>query len=606
MDEYIKKSIVSFIKNDYEKVICVSGEWGVGKTYLVLDVLKKRKRVIYKYGSVFGIKSIDDLIVDIICYSKINTTAMDIIKSPETRKTIGDFINKMLDEKIGIKFNMSLVPYFGEKIAEFCTDNKKVVIVIDDIERISAELNLSELMGFISKYRELKNIKFVLIANESKVADSRCWKEYKEKIVDRTFHLKEPTRSIYFSILKIRETEESSKLLDNNLIFTITNLRTLLTLNNIIKINKLNILGNVKRDNLLIKLIVFVIDNINNAKYGKDKLFEIKSNSNDSSFELGLISSGKKVTDKEKNDIKNEIIENIKCEISKKDNKECLFEVILEIKRDTFAETGLIEGKRLLYEMYDAIASGQYEKINNIEISWLKKNKEAYIDNNSIAFFSKTPKQTAMNSLSKLKCAIDDDSISKMSVLEVYMDLLSSNFEKYYGDCIEILNDIEKSLIYKAAKEIVVEKIYINNIHLKAEFCEYIETKKRMIDVLKRFYDSIVEEFNNYYVNTFSERLLISNDLYAEIHNINAILYGKVSFIINDDLCKKLFDGYCNILSKEINMSKWVIIYDNIVELSKYNSGLKQLIIERMNNCEEPLKERMEIIYRNKFDDKNR
>ena len=62
----------------------------------------------------------------------------------------------------------------------------------------------------------------------------------------------------------------------------------------------------------------------------------------------------------------------------------------------------------------------------------------------------------------------------------------------------------------------------------------------------------------------------------------------------------------CNILSKEINMSKWAIIYDNIVELSKYNSGLKQLIIEKMNNCEEPLKERMEIIYRNKFDDENR
>lgn len=57
MDKYIKESIRNFITNDCEKVICISGEWGVGKTFLVFDVLNQLKDITYKYASVFGKKN---------------------------------------------------------------------------------------------------------------------------------------------------------------------------------------------------------------------------------------------------------------------------------------------------------------------------------------------------------------------------------------------------------------------------------------------------------------------------------------------------------------------------------------------------------------------
>jgi Cdc6-like AAA superfamily ATPase len=65
--EVTKDEIARFLKGNEPAVLCVTGEWGVGKTYLwrsVLDDLRKSNGLSlarYSYVSLFGLNSLDDV-----------------------------------------------------------------------------------------------------------------------------------------------------------------------------------------------------------------------------------------------------------------------------------------------------------------------------------------------------------------------------------------------------------------------------------------------------------------------------------------------------------------------------------------------------------------
>ena len=65
--EMTKAEIVRFLSASEPSVLCVTGEYGVGKTFLwhsVLDELRKSgglSLVRYSYVSLFGLNSLDDM-----------------------------------------------------------------------------------------------------------------------------------------------------------------------------------------------------------------------------------------------------------------------------------------------------------------------------------------------------------------------------------------------------------------------------------------------------------------------------------------------------------------------------------------------------------------
>ena len=65
--EVTKAEIVRFLRGSKPGVLCVAGEYGVGKTFLwrsVLDDLRKSKDLSferYSYVSLFGLNSLDDM-----------------------------------------------------------------------------------------------------------------------------------------------------------------------------------------------------------------------------------------------------------------------------------------------------------------------------------------------------------------------------------------------------------------------------------------------------------------------------------------------------------------------------------------------------------------
>ena len=63
----VKKTIAKFLETDVPEVICITGKWGVGKTYAWKTFLRELsgektiKLPYYSYVSLFGINSIDEI-----------------------------------------------------------------------------------------------------------------------------------------------------------------------------------------------------------------------------------------------------------------------------------------------------------------------------------------------------------------------------------------------------------------------------------------------------------------------------------------------------------------------------------------------------------------
>lgn len=56
------------------------------------------------------------------------------------------------------------------------------VIVLDDIERKHAKLNVEEVMGFIDEFTQRHGARIVLILNSDQLADKEMWDTLREKV----------------------------------------------------------------------------------------------------------------------------------------------------------------------------------------------------------------------------------------------------------------------------------------------------------------------------------------------------------------------------------------------------------------------------------------
>lgn len=187
IDEVIKQ----YLEMNTNFSIMISGNWGVGKTYYyknqITDLIKttnvyndnskKYKPIII---SLFGIKTIDELqsqiflnLYPFISGKKIkiaSSIAKVIAKGILTIKGLGEY-SKILDN-VNVK---------GENLLNF----NELVICFDDLERISENLKLEEIIGFINNLVENENAKIILIANEDKINEDN-YKSLKEKVVGNT------------------------------------------------------------------------------------------------------------------------------------------------------------------------------------------------------------------------------------------------------------------------------------------------------------------------------------------------------------------------------------------------------------------------------------
>lgn len=221
------------------EVICISGRWGVGKSYAWRHYLNEalaRKGGIalthYSYVSLFGINSLDAFKYSIF----LNTADVVPADTPSKSASL-----KAKAKNLGKKLlPLQDVPAIKDRLGDVSTVwfslIRDTIICIDDIERHGDDLKIKDVLGLVSFLKEAKGCKIILILNDEQLNDSvKPFKTYFEKVID--VHLKfEPSAEESVRIA-LPSTGESSKMLGRSCVtLNISNIRVIKKIERLVRI----------------------------------------------------------------------------------------------------------------------------------------------------------------------------------------------------------------------------------------------------------------------------------------------------------------------------------------------------------------------------------
>lgn len=167
-----KNELLNLLKSDSkEKVIAIKGVWGSGKSTFWKGFIEDKAYYNNAYISLYGLKSIEDIENSIL------------LQISDLHKLDG-FIEKRLNflREINIYGMNAKAILSSIKPKDFC----KLIICLDDFERLSNKISINELFGFIADLKENKHCKVVMILNEDKINESNKndFNIQQEKIID--------------------------------------------------------------------------------------------------------------------------------------------------------------------------------------------------------------------------------------------------------------------------------------------------------------------------------------------------------------------------------------------------------------------------------------
>lgn len=199
----IEAVINNFLTSDEPQVICITGKWGVGKTYEWDRLLKKsiEERKIakkkYSYVTLFGLNSLDDAKSSIF----ENTVSGEDLTTPPDESTYFKRIKEV--RKAGsfgvVSAITSVFPWTSgsQKLIHNATFLfvKDQIVCFDDIERAGDGLKSKDILGLASLLKEKRRCKVVILLNQDELGEEK--EEFQsalEKVADISLTFK-PTAS---------------------------------------------------------------------------------------------------------------------------------------------------------------------------------------------------------------------------------------------------------------------------------------------------------------------------------------------------------------------------------------------------------------------------
>lgn len=209
---------------EHSGAVLLTGKWGCGKTYLIRKLKKEidSDEKVVLIVSLFGIDSIDSLTraikdkIKIAIFEHNNEDSEE--KSKDTKKLFRNLVKlgSAFSEKMdNINTNLSISMYelieINKTIScfdKFSKKEKEIILVFDDFER--SKIEIIELLGAINEYCENREIKVIIVADETKITieDSNGndvvnpeYNEFKEKVIQTTINLTIDYRDIINNII---------------------------------------------------------------------------------------------------------------------------------------------------------------------------------------------------------------------------------------------------------------------------------------------------------------------------------------------------------------------------------------------------------------------
>ncbi|GHY45480.1 KAP P-loop domain-containing protein [Vibrio cholerae] len=171
--EIILKQVEQIIEllNDqsFPQVVLLDGAWGSGKTHFInhqlIDKIKESFNQDILFFSLYGISSIDDFRDKIISLSITKQEEASVIAKYFSKAIDGAAIN-MGERGVGAVIN-GVAGAYKYKIYGELDD---CIIILDDLERVSDDKNIKNILGECLSLAESRNIKVLIVANESKLS----------------------------------------------------------------------------------------------------------------------------------------------------------------------------------------------------------------------------------------------------------------------------------------------------------------------------------------------------------------------------------------------------------------------------------------------------
>lgn len=180
-----KKHLIQVLADPDNKVVALSGKWGTGKSHLWREVKAEtgddRLRAAL-YVSLFGLSSMDQVKLKIVQSAIPNADEHPVWW--ENAKKAWGAASKVL-ESIHKSFSAL------NEIALLAVPRilKDRVIVLDDIERKHARLNVDEVLGFVDEFTQQHGARIILILNSDQLSDPELWDTFREKVIDQEIRL---------------------------------------------------------------------------------------------------------------------------------------------------------------------------------------------------------------------------------------------------------------------------------------------------------------------------------------------------------------------------------------------------------------------------------
>lgn len=153
----LKNKLDNELGNIYN-VVLINGEWGIGKSFFLKNYSKEKK---YIYLSMFGLENLQDLKLSFYYkLSKFNTFTYKV------KKILSGLGFDVFG--FGITFPQ-LETDLNNALKKIISKKKKLTIIIDDFERHSDSLTISDILGFISFLNSYECINVIVVAAESKI-----------------------------------------------------------------------------------------------------------------------------------------------------------------------------------------------------------------------------------------------------------------------------------------------------------------------------------------------------------------------------------------------------------------------------------------------------
>jgi Cdc6-like AAA superfamily ATPase len=173
-----KAEIARFLRGSEPGVLCVTGEYGVGKTFLwrsVLDDLRRSKSLSlerYSYVSLFGLNSLDDMKSSL--FENMEWLDQDPTNFVQRGKAGAKALAaraKKLSELAGA------LPWVGQAFIKarslYFSLIQSQIVCVDDLDRRSKNLELKDALGLVSFLREQRGCKVALLLNAEKLGEKK-------------------------------------------------------------------------------------------------------------------------------------------------------------------------------------------------------------------------------------------------------------------------------------------------------------------------------------------------------------------------------------------------------------------------------------------------